>query len=336
MLKYEITDILRNQLLNIRRDLNLTSAQMGAIIGKSSSAYNCMENGTSNTIPHKLLMKIYKAAKLAEDGNLYNNVEIDKVDVSGLSEFIIKKLDVVINTYSSEILQDEIWLHSLYLEHHIVSLDPRVFRDIVNMYGTDNWTKIFSSLNKNPSIMRKFIYKEKNLPYVEKRIDEEKNANQCPYWACLYELSDEDIDKMADQAITGKINAAVLFTLFLNHSVKNELSVVNHYTKVATYFLANSIPLVFNRLDMIEKPKLDKVLSPYFLELIKFLNTLEVPESDKVMSNLRNNLLDSHLMFASAVSFNFSFPQHLSDEKLFELHGMLEDVITEFRRTENI
>ena len=149
MLKYEITDILRNQLLNIRRDLNLTSAQMGAIIGKSSSAYNCMENGTSNTIPHKLLMKIYKAAKLAEDGNLYNNVEIDKVDVSGLSEFIIKKLDVVINTYSSEILQDEIWLHSLYLEHHIVSLDTRVFRDIVNMYGTDNWTKIFSSLNKN-------------------------------------------------------------------------------------------------------------------------------------------------------------------------------------------
>lgn len=336
MLKYEITDILRTQLLNIRHDLDLTSAQMGAIIGKSSSAYNCMENGTSNTIPHKLLIKIYKAAKLAEDGSVYNNVEIDKVDVSGLSEFIIKKLDVVINTYSSEILQDEIWLQSLYLEHQIVSLDPRVFRDIVNMYGTDNWTKIFSSLNKNSSIIRKFIYKEKNLPYVEKRIDEEKNANQCPYWACLYELSDEDIDKMADKAISGKINAAVLFTLFLNHSVKNELNEINHYTKVAAYFLRNSIPLIFNRLNMIEKPKLDKVLSPYFLELLDFLRKMEVPESDEVMLNLRSNLLDSHLMFASAISFNFSFLQHLSDEKLLKLHDMMENAITEFRRTENI
>ena len=96
MLKYEITDILRTQMLNIRRDLDLTSAQMGAIIGKSSSAYNCMENGTSNTIPHKLLVGMFKAAKLAEDGKEYINVEADKIEISGLSEFIIRKLDVII------------------------------------------------------------------------------------------------------------------------------------------------------------------------------------------------------------------------------------------------
>lgn len=336
MLKYEITDILRTQMLNIRRDLDLTSAQMGAIIGKSSSAYNCMENGTSNTIPHKLLVGMFKAAKLAEDGKEYFNVEADKIEISGLSEFIIRKLDVIISTYSPEILQDEVWLQSLYLEHQTVKLNPRIFEDIKNMYGTDNWTTIFSSLNKNPSIVRKFIYKEKNLPYVEKRIDEEKNANQCPFWVCLYDLSAEEIDKMADNAIAGSINCAVLFTLLLNHSVKNEIKETNHYNKVALYFFDNSIPLIFNKLEMIEKPELKNWLTKYLLDTLDYFRDLEVPQSDEGMYNLKRNFLESNIIFANAISFNFSFLTNIDSEQAKKLHKMLGDTITEFRKIENV
>lgn len=336
MLKYEITDILRTQMLNIRRDLDLTSAQMGAIIGKSSSAYNCMENGTSNSIPHKLLVGIFKAAKLAEDGKDYINIEAEKVDVDGLSEFIIKKLDALINTYSVESLQDEIWLQSLYLEHHMVKLDYRVFEELKKIYGTDNWTVIFSSLNKNPSIVRKFIYKEKNLPYVEKRTDEEKQEMHCPFWACLYDLSDEVIDKMADEAMAGRINVAVLYSLFLNHSVKTELGEVNHYNKVATYFHKNSIPLIFNKLEMVKKPEMKNWATQYLIDLIKFFQSMDVPEEDEGMYMLRKNILESNIMFANAISFNFSFITEISEEQRGKLREMIGDTIAEFRKIENV
>lgn len=336
MLKYEITDILRTQMLNIRRDLDLTSAQMGAIIGKSSSAYNCMENGTSNSIPHKLLIGIFKAAKLSEDGKDYINIEAEKIEVEGLSEFIIKKLDALINTYSAESLQDEIWLQSLYLEHHMVKLDYRVFEELKKIYGTDNWTLIFSSLNKNPSIVRKFIYKEKNLPYVEKRTDEEKQEMHCPFWACLYDLSNEVIDKMADEAMAGRINVAVLYSLFLNHSVKTELGEVNHYNKVATYFHKNSIPLIFNKLEMVKKPEMKNWATQYLIDLIKFFQSMDVPEEDEGMYMLRKNILESNIMFANAISFNFSFITEISEEQRGKLREMIGDTIAEFRKIENV
>lgn len=336
MLKYEITDILRTQMHNIRKEINLTSAQMGAIIGKSTSAYNCMENGTSNSIPHKLLVGIFKAAKLAEDGKDYINIEADKVDVDGLSEFIIKKLDTLINTYSAESLQDEIWLQSLYLEHHMVKLDYRVFEELKKIHGTDNWTLIFSSLNKNPSIVRKFIYKEKNLPYVEKRTDEEKQEMHCPFWACLYDLSNEVIDKMADEAMSGRINVAVLYSLFLNHSVKTELGEVNHYNKVATYFHKNSIPLIFNKLEMVKKPEMQNWASKHLLKTMNFFEKLVVPEEDEGMTMLKNNIDTGNIMFVNAIAFNFSFITEISEEQRGKLREMLGDTIAEFRRIENV
>ncbi len=336
MLKYEMTDILRAQMLNIRKELNMTSAQLGPIIGKSSSAYNSIENGTSASITHKLLINLFKVAKLAEDGKDYINVEIDNIAVDGLSEFIIKKLNIIINTYSIEVLQDEIWLQSLYLEHHMVKLDYRVFEELTKIYGTDNWTLIFSSLNKNPSIVRKFIYKEKNLPYVEKRTDEEKQEKHCPFWACLYDLSNEMIDKMADEAMAGRINIAVLYTLFLNHSVKTELGEVNHYNKVAIYFHKNSIPLIFNKLEMVKKPEMQNWASKYLLDTMDFFKNLVVPETDEGMSMLKNNIGAGNIMFVNAISFNFSFITEISEEQRGKLREMIGDTIAEFRKIENV
>lgn len=336
MLKYEMTDILRAFMLNIRKDLCLTSAQIGPLIGKSSSAYNSIENGTAATISHKLLMNILKLAKLAEDGEEYIGVEVEKISVNGLSEFIINKLDIIINTYSVEVLQNEIWLQSLYLEHHTVKLDFRIFEEIKKKYGTDNWTVIFGSLNKNPSIVRKFIYKEKNLPYVEKRTEEEKEEMCCPFWACLYDLSDEEIDKMADAAMDRRINSAVLYTLFLNHSVKTELGEVDHYSEVATYFHKNSIPFIFNLLEMVKTPEMQNWAGTYLIDLIKFFQKIEIPEIDEGMCMLKKNVLESNIMFANAVSFNFSFITEISEEQRGKLREMIGNTIAEFRKKENV
>ena len=337
MLKYEMTDILRAQMLNMRKELNLTSAQMGAIIGKSSSAYNSIENGTSSSITHKLLINMFKAAKLAENGMEYINVETENITVDGLSEFIIRKLDIIINTYTPEVLQGEIWLQSLYLEHHMVKLDQKIFEAIEKMHGTNNWTMIFSSLNKNPSIIRKFIYKEKNLPYVEKRTDEEKQEMLCPFWACLYDLPDEVIEKMADEAIINKrINVAVLYTLFLNHSVKNELGEVNHYNEVAIKFHKNSIPLIFNKLKMVKKPDMGNPASTYLIDLIKFFQKVEIPEEDEGMSMFKKNFLESNIRLINSISFNFSFLTEINDEQCGKLREMIGDTVAEFRKIENV
>ena len=336
MLKYEITDVLRTQMLNIRKELNLTSAEIGKIIGKSSSAYNSMENGTSNSITHTLLINMFKAAKLAEDGKEYKDAELTGVYVDGLSEFIIKRLDIVLSTYSVEVLQDEIWFQSLYLENKTVGIDKKISEDLKKSYGTDDWKTIFSSLNKNPSIARKFIYKEKNLPYVEHRTEDEKKQKNCPVWACLYDLSDSDIDEMADRANKGKINVAVLFTLFLNHSVKHDIDIENHFDKVAVYFYKNTIPLICNDLDMVKKPVLDNYISNEWLKVVEFFNNLEITNNDEGLSNLRENVLDANTFFANAISFNFSFLKRISPEQRIKLHNMMDNAIIEFRKEENV
>ena len=165
---------------------------------------------------------------------------------------------------------------------------------------------------------------------------DEKSKKDCPSWAVLYDLSEEAIDKMADDAVFRKINAAALFTLFLNHSVKNELVETNHYNKIAMYFAKNSIPLIFNKLGMTEKPVVEKILSSYLMDLMEYLRKTDIPQSDEVMWNLRNNILESHIMFASAISFNFSFVKDINDTQLMELRNVIENSIIEFRKKENI
>jgi len=344
--KFYLEDtLLPDFIRDIRTEIGYTTDKMAKAVHLAPSSYNGYETANTKTIKTEQLERIFKVA-FEEISKGYTTQKSDDLSdwrkhirvSQNYKEYVLEKIKKYINTYTKQRLQNELWLHALYLQYSEVDTNELMWKKLTSIYNTKGWKSTFATLNDNISIKKPDNFPDKNEIYIKPLTKTEIAKNFFPVPQICYELTEEQLIEKENKAFDNdKINMADLFMLIFNWEFKNGCNGQEAFKNTCICLHELGAKLIYNTLGMIENLPEDnptlffKYDINMFKELKEILSNTEIDEADKSLKIFKSNLTNSKRDFLDVVAIDFNFIKELTPALENELHRRIKATVDNFK-----
>jgi len=329
-------------LKTLRNETKYNCEQMAEKLSMVASSYNGYETAKTKNIPLDFLEKIldifYEKAVSNERltalqletqneraGNHRRTVFESRY--ANAQHFVCVKLDeLIIRKYATDVLKKELWAHALYLDNMFVNISDDtasgkfVNKTLKDLYGTNDWRKLFQTLNKNPWLPKPKQCDEENKIYIFPLKESEIKLGYLPIFRIRYNLQGEELEKYVELAEElHSINIPDLFMLIFNakmYEMKRNNEIRNEqiaFKDTCAFFHDAGIPIIYNEIGVFNYPKqspIDITCQEFHNNMIKLLADTDTDSESIEM--FKSNYLKNSLRFMDVIAVDFSFIKNLT------------------------
>ncbi len=343
MPKYKIEGTLISEFIKkVRTDAGYSTSKIAKIMNFAPSSYNGYETGKTKSITLETFDRIFRVTFKKEVADKKTECLTGSEEKS-YREYVAKKINRFLHTYNKERLQNEVWLHALYLEYTDIPVNiiDLVCSRLKKLYNVPGWKSLFATLNDNISKPNPNQCSEKNVFYIQPLTQVEIDAHRYPIPRIYYQLSETELENMENTVYDEPhlLSVGTVFMLFFNVSIKNGLSEQEAFENVCKELHLIEVPNIYRELNVVKNlPSLEaSVLHEYdeklFKEIRELFGKLEISDSDTDLELLMSNLTSpgTGRYFMKIIAVDFSFISKLSTAPLNELERRVKATVENFK-----